>query len=50
MYIEKSVRGYKYFELFFIMTIVKLGFFGFANDGKEHEGFKQFLGNMNEIK
>ena len=35
MYIEKSVRGYKYFELFFIMTIVKLGFFEFANDGKE---------------
>lgn len=25
-------------------NVVKLGFFGFENTGKEHEGFKQFLG------
>lgn len=31
------------------MTVVKLGFFGFKNEGKEHEGFKGFLGANEEI-
>ena len=26
------------------MQVLKLGFFGYHNTGKEHEGFKQFLG------
>lgn len=31
------------------MTIVKLGFFGYDNKGKEHQGFEQFLGSNEEI-
>ncbi len=31
------------------MNIVKLGFFGFENMGKEHEGFRHFLGTNEEI-